>query len=192
MIKSLYDMKNVKNVNKDLWLKYLYNTKEKNFNILNVNSLKEINKYSVFNYVRRTLEILDRLKEELCLDDEIIYFVEETLKWSDVSKTGDKKTRKIWKEKNYDLFCHNIASSQIYLENNNDEIVYTLIKTHGLIGQYIKGEVNLNKNIDLYNLIKDNKISKEKLKTILLVLNQCVIEGVSEEACACEEEKGEV
>lgn len=181
MIKSLYDMKNVKNVNKDLWLKYLYNTKEKNFNILNVNSLKEINKYSVFNYVRRTLEILDRLKEELCLDDEIIYFVEETLKWSDVSKTGDKKTRKIWKEKNYDLFCHNIASSQIYLENNNDEIVYTLIKTHGLIGQYIKGEVNLNKNIDLYNLIKDNKISKEKLKTILLVLNQCVIEGVSEE-----------
>lgn len=181
MIKSLHDMKNVKNINKDLWLKYLYNTKEKNFNILNVNSLKEINKYSVFNYVRRTLEILDRLKEELCLDDEIIYFVEETLKWSDVSKTGDKKTRKIWKEKNYDLFCHNIASSQIYLENNNDEIVYTLIKTHGLIGQYIKGEVNLNKNIDLYNLIKDNKISKEKLKTILLVLNQCVIEGVSEE-----------
>lgn len=181
MIKSLRDMKNVKNINKDLWLKYLYNTKEKNFNILNVNSLKEINKYSVFNYVRRTLEILDRLKEELCLDDEIIYFVEETLKWSDVSKTGDKKTRKIWKEKNYDLFCHNIASSQIYLENNNDEIVYTLIKTHGLIGQYIKGEVNLNKNIDLYNLIKDNKISKEKLKTILLVLNQCIIEGVSEE-----------
>ena len=181
MIKSLYDMKNVKNVNKDLWLKYLYNTKEKNFNILNVNSLNEINKYSVFNYVRRTLEILDRLKEELCLDDVIIFFVEETLKWSDVSKTGDKKTRKIWKEKNYDLFCHNIASSQIYLENNNDEIVYTLIKTHGLIGQYIKGEVNLNKNIDLYNLIKDNKISKEKLKTILLVLNQCVIEGVSEE-----------
>ena len=37
-------------------------------------------------------------------------------------------------------------------ENNNDEIVYTLIKTHGLVGQYIKGEVNLNKNIELYYL----------------------------------------
>lgn len=181
MIKSLEEIKNIKKGSKEIWLKYLYNTKEKNYNFSNVRSLKEINKHSVFNYVVKTLEILDRLKKELCLDDEIIYFVEETLKWSDVSKTGDKKTRKIWKEKNYDLFCHNIASSRIYLENNNDEIVYTLIKTHGLIGQYIKGEVNLNKNIDLYNLIKDNKISKEKLKTILLVLNQCVIESVSEE-----------
>ncbi len=181
MLKSLEEIRNVKKGSKEIWLKYLYNTKEKNFNISNVKSLKEINKHSVLNYVIKTLEILDRLKTELCLDDEIIYFVEETLKWSDVSKTGDKKIRKVWKNKKYDLFCHNISSSQIYLENNNDEVVSILIKTHGLIGQYIKGEVNLNKNIELYNLIKNNKISKEKLKTILLVLNQCVIEGVSEE-----------
>ena len=181
MLKSLEEIRNVKKGSKEIWLKYLYNTKEKNFNISNVKSLKEINKHSVLNYVIKTLEILDRLKTELCLDDEIVYFVEETLKWSDVSKTGDKKIRKVWKNKKYDLFCHNISSSQIYLENNNDEVVSILIKTHGLIGQYIKGEVNLNKNIELYNLIKNNKISKEKLKTILLVLNQCVIEGVSEE-----------
>ena len=179
MIKSLCEMNNVKNVKKELWLKYLYDTCEKNYNILNVNSLSEINKHSVFNYVLRTLQILDRLKLELNLDNEVVYYVEETLKWSEISKTGNKKVRKCWKKNKYDLFCHNIASSQIYLENNNDEIVYTLIKTHGLVGQYIKGEVNLNKNIELYYLINDNKISKDKLKTILLILNQCIIEGVS-------------
>ena len=181
MLKSLNEIKVIKKENKELWLKYLYETSEKKYNVLNVKSLKEITKHSVFNYVLRTLEILDRLKNELNLEDDIIYYVEETLKWSDVSKTGDKKTRSMWKKKKYDLFCHNIASAQIYLENNNDEIVYTLIKTHGLVGQNIKGEVNLNKNIELYNLIKEGKISSEKLKTILLVLNQCIIEGVSEE-----------
>lgn len=181
MLKSLNEIKMVKNGTKEIWLKYLFETTEKNYNILNVKSLKEITKHSVFNYILRTLEILDRLKNELNLEDDIVYYVEETLKWSDVSKTGDKKTRKIWKKNKYDLFCHNIASAQIYLENNNDEVVYTLIKTHGLVGQYIKGEVNLNKNIELYNLIKENKISSDKLKVILLVLNQCVIEGVSKE-----------
>ena len=181
MLKSLNEIKVIKKENKELWLKYLYETSEKKYNVLNVKSLKEITKHSVFNYVLRTLEILDRLKNELNLEDDIIYYVEETLKWSDVSKTGDKKTRSMWKKKKYDLFCHNIASAQIYLENYYDEIVYTLIKTHGLVGQNIKGEVNLNKNIELYNLIKEGKISSEKLKTILLVLNQCIIEGVSEE-----------
>lgn len=181
MIKALNEIKEIKNKPIEEWLKYLYETNEKNYNILNVNSLKEINKHSVFNYVQRTLEILNRLKSELNLKEDIVYYVEETLKWSDVSKTGSKSIRKIWKNKKYDLFCHNISSAQIYLENNNDEIVYTLIKTHGLIGQYIKGEVNLNKNIELYNLIQDNKLSKDKLKVILLVLNQCIIEGVSKE-----------
>lgn len=181
MIKALNEMKMVQNEINGEWLKYLYNTKEKNYNVLNVNSLKEINKHSVFNYVLRTLEILQELKEKLKIEEDIVYYVEETLKWSDVSKTGNKQIRKVWKNKKYDLFCHNIASAQIYFENNNDEVVYTLIKTHGLIGQYIKGEVNLNKNIELYKLIEDKKISKDKLKTVLLVLNQCIIQGVSKD-----------
>ena len=54
-----------------------------------------------------------------------------------------------------------------------------MIRTHGLIGQYIKGEVNLEKNILLYNLVKEKKISKEKLRDILRILNKCIIEAVS-------------
>lgn len=175
----LEQMRNVKENLNEEWLDYLYHTKEKNFNVLNVNSLKEINNHSVFNYVLRTIEVLNEINKEKKLDKDILYYVGEALKWSDVAKTGSKKNRKNWKNKKYDLYCHNIGSYQIYLENNNDEIVKVLIKTHGLIGQYIKGEVNLNKNIELYNLILDKKISKDKLKQTLNILNRCILEGIS-------------
>lgn len=180
-IESLQKMYNVKDNLNEEWLGYLYNTKERNFNVLNVNSLKEINNHSVFNYVLRTLETLNEINNTQGLDEDTLYYVEETLKWSDVAKTGNKKARSIWKRKKYDLYCHNIGSYQIYIENNNDEIVGTLIKTHGLIGQYIKGEVNLNKNIELYNLIKNKKISRDKLRNILSILNRCILEGVSKD-----------
>lgn len=181
MIKSLKMITNYKNYKDELWLNYLYNTKEKNYNILNVKSIKEINKHSVLNYVKKTLEILNDINNREILDKEILYLVEETLKWSEVAKTGSKKDRKRWLEKKYDLFCHNIGSSEIYNETNDNIIVSTLIKTHGLIGQYIKGEVNFSKNLSLYELIKNNNISKENLRKVLQVLNRCIIEAVSKD-----------
>ena len=181
MIKSLRMITNYKNYKDELWLNYLYNTKEKNYNILNVKSIKEINKHSVLNYVKKTLEILNDINNREILDKEILYLIEETLKWSEVAKTGSKKDRKRWLEKKYDLFCHNIGSSEIYNETNDNIIVSTLIKTHGLIGQYIKGEVNFSKNLSLYELIKNNNISKENLRKVLQILNRCIIEAVSKD-----------
>ena len=181
MIKSLKMITNYKNYKDELWLNYLYNTKEKNYNILNVKSIKEINKHSVLNYVKKTLEILNDINNREILDKEILYLIEETLKWSEVAKTGSKKDRKRWLEKKYDLFCHNIGSSEIYNETNDNIIVSTLIKTHGLIGQYINGEVNFSKNLSLYELIKNNNISKENLRKVLQILNRCIIEAVSKD-----------
>ncbi len=181
MIKSLEILNNKKMIHENEWSNYLYNTKEKRYNILNVQSLKEINKHSVFDYVKRTLEVLDNIKDKEKIDKEVLYYVEETLKWQDVAKAGSKVSRKSWKKKGYNLFCHNIGSSQIYSENNKDEIVRILIKTHGLVGQYIKGEVKLDKNIELYNLIKNKKIKKDVLNKVLVILNQCIISGLSED-----------
>ena len=181
MLKSLEILNNKKEILNNEWSNYLYNTKEKNYNVLNVKSLKEINNLSVFNYVKKTLEILNNIDEKEKLNKEVLYYVEETLKWQDVAKTGNKNIRKNWKKKGYNLYCHNIGSSEIYGENNKDEVVRILIKTHGLIGQYIKGEVKLNENIELYNLIKNNKINKELLKEVLIILNKCIILSVSEE-----------
>ena len=179
MLQSLKMINDCENYKNEKWLSYLYNTKEKNFNVLNVRSLRQINKYSVLNYVRKTLEILNDINSRENLDKEVLNYIEETLKWSEVAKTGSKKDRQRWKANKYDLFCHNIGSSEIYNETNNNIIISTLIRTHGLIGQYIKGEVNLEKNILLYNLVKEKKISKEKLRDILRILNKCIIEAVS-------------
>ena len=181
MIESLKMINDYKNYKNELWLNYLYNTKEKNYNVLNVKSLKEINKHSVLNYVKRTLEILNDINNKQNLDKETLFLVEETLKWSEVAKTGSKKDRKRWLDNKYDLFCHNIGSSEIYNETNDNMVVSTLIKTHGLVGQYIKGEVNFSKNLPLYELVKNDSISMSKLRQVLQILNRCIIEAVSKE-----------
>lgn len=181
MIESLKMINDYKNYKNELWLNYLYNTKEKNYNVLNVKSIKQINKHSVLNYVKRTLEILNDINNKESLDKETLFLVEETLKWSEVAKTGSKKDRKRWLDNKYDLFCHNIGSSEIYNETNDNIVVSTLIKTHGLVGQYIKGEVNFSKNLPLYELVKNNYISINRLREVLQILNRCIIEAVSKE-----------
>ena len=181
MIESLKMINDYKNYKNELWLNYLYNTKEKNYNVLNVKSIKQINKHSVLNYVKRTLEILNDINNKESLDKEVLFLVEETLKWSEVAKTGSKKDRKRWLDNKYDLFCHNIGSSEIYNETNDNMVVSTLIKTHGLVGQYIKGEVNFSKNLPLHELVKNNYISINRLREVLQILNRCIIEAVSKE-----------
>ncbi len=157
------------------WISYLYNTKSLKYNINNVNRLKDINKHSVFDYVYRCFCILNSCD----VSDLEYYYVSETLKYMDTSKCGSNDDRVLWKKKNYDLFCHNIGSASIYNEEYSDKVVYTLIYTHGLVGQYIKGEVNLDKNKPLYDLICDKYIDKETLRNVLYILNKCVIGGVN-------------
>lgn len=179
MLKAIRSINNANKNSSELWLTYLYNTLEKNYNYLNVSSLKEITNHSVLNYCLKTLQVLDEINKEENLAKDILYLVEETLKWSEVAKCGRKSERSLWRKKGYDLYAHNIGSSQIYLETNNNIIISTLIKTHGLVGQFLKGETTLNKNYELYLLIKNKLITKNKLRKVLIVLNKCIISGVS-------------
>ena len=179
MLKAIRSINNANKNSSELWLTYLYNTLEKNYNYLNVSSLKEITNHSVLNYCLKTLQVLDEINKEEKLAKVILYLVEETLKWSEVAKCGRKSERSLWRKKGYDLYAHNIGSSQIYLETNNNIIISTLIKTHGLVGQFLKGETTLNKNYELYLLIKNKLITKNKLRKVLIVLNKCIISGVS-------------
>ena len=80
MLQSLKMINDCENYKNEKWLSYLYNTKEKNFNVLNVRSLSQINKYSVLNYVRKTLEILNDINSRENLDNEVLNYIEETLK----------------------------------------------------------------------------------------------------------------
>lgn len=174
-MKDLEDLINKKDIN---WINYLIKTREKNYNFERIRSLKELSNDLVYKYVLNCFEVLDSIKP----NKTIYYYVSETLKWMEVSKVGSKEDRKKWKELGFDLYVHNMGSSQIYTYENEviDEVIRVLICTHGLIGQNIRGEVNLNKNMELYKLIENKLIDKETLKEVLEVLNECIIKPVSE------------
>ncbi|MFA9398484.1 MAG: hypothetical protein ACERKV_09490 [Clostridiaceae bacterium] len=60
-------------------------------------------------------------------------------------------------------------------------IIYNLILPHGMIGQYLRGEVPLSENRVLYKLIEDKKINKKELSEIIYVLNYCIIASVNKQ-----------
>ncbi|GEM_PF-224593 len=164
------------------WLMYLALTSERNINLERLYSLEETRTNYVLNYVEKTLKILSQLN----LDKYHKHILEETLKWSEVSKAGFKHHREQWAKRGYNLFAHNIGSAQIYMEQCNEpdvevkRIVHDLILTHGLIGQYIRGEVPLSDNKPLYQLVIDNKLPAGVLREILIALNLCIITAVDE------------
>ena len=161
------------------WEKYLLNTREKNYNLERLDSVKSNSNRLVYEYVLRSLEILKSKN----VDDKTYYYVSEALKWMDVAKAGNSKERRQWKKKGYDLYAHNYGSSDIYKNSNPqyDEIIRILIRTHGLIGQYIRGEVKLSLNKEIYSLIERKLITKEELKKVLIIYNECLISAASKE-----------
>lgn len=180
MLRSIKTLKSRKDINRksDPWLFYLYVTREQNYNLIHLKSLSELTNKNVLNYVVKSLSSLNDEQ----FDQDVAFYVEETLKWMDVAKCGTKKKRKEWLKKNYDLYVHNIGSSQIYQEemgDNGNEVVRILIKTHGLIGQYLKGEVNLDENRELHDLITRHLIDKNKLRVTLRLLNKAIIASIS-------------
>lgn len=164
------------------WLMYLALTTERNINLERIYSLEETRNNYVLNYVEKTLKHLSSLN----FKEYHNHILEETLKWSEVAKSGLKHQRDQWIKKGYNLFAHNIGSAQIYYENSMEadievkQIVHDLIMTHGLIGQYIRGEIPLGDNKPLYRLVADNKLTAMDLKEILRALNFCIIAAVDE------------
>lgn len=164
------------------WLRHLALTLERNINLERINSIDEMNHNYVLSYVEKTMKKLEGIE----LDDDLAYIIEETLKWSEVSKSGIPHQRNKWIDKGFNLFAHNVGSAEIYLEEgeeanpNTKLIIYTLILTHGLLGQYIRGEVPLSDHMPLYYLLKEERITAKKLKKALMTLNYCIISAVDE------------
>ncbi len=161
------------------WEQILTKTREMNYNLERLESVKDNSTKLVHDYVLRSLKILDSKN----VDKETYFYVSEALKWMEVAKTGTAQDRREWKKKRYNLYAHNYGSADIYVDENKkyDEIVRVLIKTHGLIGQYIRGEVKFSTNKELYSLIERKLITKQKLRNILVIFNECLIRASSEE-----------
>lgn len=163
------------------WLLYLVLTDQHRVNPERLKSMVQAKE----NYVLETVSRQLRLLNDLNLPDESKSILEEAIKWSEVAKGGLPHQRKQWIKSGYNLFVHNIGSAQIYQEEcgqhgNFSRIVWTLIATHGLIGQTIRGEVNFSQNRPLYDLIAAGEVKKEVLSAMLRAFNYCIIAAVDE------------
>jgi len=186
MLKSLQAIAKLKNqdcsiLKREKWLKYLALAAEIHVNLERIQSLDELGNNCILNYVERSLCVLDRLvmpKWEKSI-------LEEVLQWAEVAKGGMSHQRKSWLDNGCNLFVHNLGSAQIYTYETNEKdpiksrLIATLIGTHGLIGQYIRGEVSLIQNAPIYELVVAGVIDRQTLQRLLYHLNHCIIAAVS-------------
>ncbi|MEK3723307.1 class I SAM-dependent methyltransferase [Paenibacillus sp. FSL H8-0034] len=190
MLRSLktiqaYKLDESMSLNEHPWLQYIVSAEERMVNLERVQSLQDlVNANPVLDYVEKSLEALDRLQMSFWIQE----VVEEVLIWSEVAKGGTVRQRVLWQKQGVHLMAHNIGSSEIYEWHSSPlhsearrHVICTLIQTHGLIGQYLRGEVPFAVQRPLMELIQSGLLAASELKELLLVLNQCILEAVSRE-----------
>ncbi|MEK4273751.1 class I SAM-dependent methyltransferase [Paenibacillus sp. FSL R7-0026] len=107
-----------------------------------------------------------------------LYAVAEHLD-NDIGKTKETSIYQLGSpgdalSKNADISEHDALNTH----TPRHEIIRTLIATHGLIGQYIRGEIPFAENASLHALIVKGWLTTDELHTILMALNECIIAGV--------------
>lgn len=169
------------------WLMKLISAEERIVNLERITSIGQLaHANPVLDYVERTLKILDSLPVSYWIKE----LLEEVLVWAETAKGGTMRDRLRWQQSGIHLFLHNIGSAQLYERHirqgrgtlsPHEEMVHTLILTHGLLGQHIRGEVAFEENLPLIKLMEEGQLTEEELIRLLIPLNQCIIAAVSEE-----------
>lgn len=169
------------------WLMKLISAEERIVNLERITFIGQLaHANPVLDYVERTLKILDSLPVSYWIKE----LLEEVLVWAETAKGGTMRDRLRWQQSGIHLFLHNIGSAQLYERHirqgrgtlsPHEEMVHTLILTHGLLGQHIRGEVAFEENLPLIKLMEEGRLTEEELIRLLIPLNQCIIAAVSEE-----------
>ncbi|MFK4301295.1 SAM-dependent methyltransferase [Paenibacillus sp. RC254] len=165
------------------WLKLLVSAEERIVNLERIHSIGELKDANpVLDYVEHTLHILDGLPLSFWIKE----LLEDVLVWSETAKGGTVRERLRWQQEGINLFVHNIGSAQLYVRQAQAEkpvfprntMTRILIETHGLIGQYIRGEIPFAENRALLEMTRKGWLSHEELELALRALNECIIAGV--------------
>ncbi len=164
------------------WMSYLYYTENHAVNMERVDVVEQVSGRETLSYVFRTLSILSMDARAGKVSVEEYELTRTVLEWSEVSKGGSEKDRDAWRQKGYALDVHNLASADIYLgfcgvRDEEAELIALLIRTHGLIGQALRGEVSVKENAALQEVAR--RLGTEAAYRVLSVLNHCIIGGVS-------------
>lgn len=181
------------------WLQLLASAEERVVNYERIESLEELQGQvnPVLDYVERSLRLLEGMQLSFWVKE----LVEQVLIWAETAKGGTLRQRLAWQAHGINLFVHNEGSAQLYArygrgegaatqrlregipdlieaDQTKDIVVERLIATHGLIGQYIRGEVPFSAHEPLIELVEKGYLSAEELDSVLLPLNACIIGAV--------------
>ena len=168
---------------KEAWLSYLYDTENRAVSVERLESVEQVSGRETLAYVFRTLRILEEELEAGRITRGEYEIIRPVLEWSEVSKGGTARKREQWRNKGYALDIHNIASTEIFLsewEGNADQkkMIATLIRTHGMIGQALRGEVPVRENAPLLDV--QEMLGRDVTFRVLATLNHCIIGGVAQ------------
>ncbi|MDO3408472.1 class I SAM-dependent methyltransferase [Saccharibacillus sp. CPCC 101409] len=167
------------------WLRILDSAEEYVVNYERIGSLGELKRSNpVLGYVERSLEILEGLKLSFWMRE----LLETVLVWSETAKGGTRLERLGWQRRGINVFVHNEGSADLYLEyaqnpggdRERERLTALLIRTHGLLGQYLRGEVPFAANLPLRDSVEEGLLTGTELARLLTALNRCVIGAVSE------------
>jgi hypothetical protein len=166
------------------WLRYIASAEERNVNLERIESLQELALANpVLDYVERSLAVLEKLSPSFWIKE----LLEEVLIWAETAKGGTLRERLRWQQEGINCHVHNIGSAQLYARHigveltGKDEVIHTLICTHGLVGQYLRGEVPYAEHRPLSMLVARGQLTSSELEALLIPLNECVIGAVSQE-----------
>ncbi|WP_440119052.1 class I SAM-dependent methyltransferase [Paenibacillus sp. QZ-Y1] len=96
----------------------------------------------------------------------------------DDKSSRDEYTKSLQPESQSDSPSDHLSLNLHLSHTPRHEIVRTLIATHGLIGQYIRGEIPFAENAPLHSFITQGWLTADELQAILMALNECIIAGV--------------
>ena len=164
----------------NIWLQYLISAEQPYWNAERIAQMSEKSRNAPLEYTLDTLDVLDTYTE---LDDALYALIHTVLCWSEVAKGGTVEDRKRWRSRGYALEIHNEASAKIYADHVHvrgpeRDPVCILINTHGLAGQYLRGECRMQSSGALAALA--DQFTEERFCLLLEVLNACIIRPVGE------------
>ena len=129
-----------------LWLRYLWATRENDYNRARYLRLDQVNGRESLAYTQRTLEALAAAPGDWTGEERDAAAL--VLCWSECSKGGMPREREAWSNQGISLVDHAAVSAKLYLQSlpappgPEEAAVSVLIRMHGAAGQYLQGEIS--------------------------------------------------
>ncbi|MCI8653131.1 MAG: methyltransferase domain-containing protein [Angelakisella sp.] len=176
-----------------LWLRYLWATREKDYNRARYSRLDQAEVRETLAYTRHTLEALVAAPGDWTPEERDIAAL--VLSWAEAAKGGMPREREAWQRAGISLVDHANGSAELYFQSlagppgPEEAAVSLLIRMHGAVGQYLQGEISPESGTlpftapgelsQLEALCQGAGFPFSRFCRVLALVSRCVLAGVS-------------